>query len=281
MNTKKEIIDEIYYLLGEDQNAPVFDKEGKVMPKLHALIDAICRGKVANLITGQAIKSGLLDFIKKEKRIKVIRSMTLSEEIDEESETISLSSTQELKDEGVLAINGNIIRYNGKTDTQLLNISGVNGWHKAGSQVFFAFALPPQVIKVYDVWDNEGERTLPFVDMREQSKYAPHYTVKSQNGKQYLIFVNYEGSATISMTEKIDPMERDDDVCGLPDQYGLKILPPLIAGELLINTSEMQKGKELLIMGYNALEDMYSFYATPTKPWRKTIKSRSLSFNTW
>lgn len=51
MNTKKEIVDKTYFLLGEDQSATVFDKEGEVIPELNTTIDEICRCKVSNINT--------------------------------------------------------------------------------------------------------------------------------------------------------------------------------------------------------------------------------------
>ena len=83
----------------------------------------------------------------------------------------------------------------------------------------------------------------------------------------------------IAYSDAIEGMEDDDDECGFPSDYGIKILPYLVVGELLINTGEINKGKELLVKGYSALEDMYSFYATPAKQYRKKIKSTPLIFN--
>lgn len=83
------------------------------------------------------------------------------------------------------------------------------------------------------------------------------------------------------MTLKLEAMENDEDECGFPDEYGINIIPYLVAGKLLINTSESNKGRELLAIGYNKLEDMYSFYATPSKPRRKKIRSRSFTINHW
>ena len=67
-------------------------------------------------------------------------------------------------------------------------------------------------------------------------------------------------------------METDTDECGLPDDYWKKIVPYLVAWELLIDTSEVEKGQKLLQIWYWELEDMYSFYATPNKQFRKKIK---------
>jgi hypothetical protein len=51
MNTKKEIVDKTYYILGEDQSSTVFDKEGAVVPKINTTIDQICRCNVTNILT--------------------------------------------------------------------------------------------------------------------------------------------------------------------------------------------------------------------------------------
>ena len=83
----------------------------------------------------------------------------------------------------------------------------------------------------------------------------------------------------ISYTKKLEPMESDEDECGLPDDYGVKIVPYLVAWALLIDTSEVAKWEKLLAIWYSELEDMYSFYATPVKQFRKKIKTTPLTHN--
>ena len=76
-------------------------------------------------------------------------------------------------------------------------------------------------------------------------------------------------------------MVSDDDECWLPDDYGVKIVPYLVVGQLLIDTSEVAKWEKLLAIWYSELEDMYSYYATPTKKFRKKIKTTPLVSNLW
>lgn len=280
MNTKKEIVDKTYFLLGEDQSATVFDKEGEVIPELNTTIDEICRCKVSNINTWQAIKGGMLDFLVREKRIKVWRPIVLSKEIDENSTEIEVNTTDKIPEAWALCINGNIIKYDGKDEKRLHNVVWINGIHEVGSQILPAFEIKDEVIKIHDVIDDRTHLPMIYRDYREEA-LGECYTIKSHRGRKYVVFHNYDWIVTLSMTVKLEIMENDDDECGFPDEYGVNILPYLVAGRLLINTSEVAKGKELLAIGYNKLEDMYSFYATPSKPWRKTIKSKTLKLNHW
>lgn len=279
MNTKKELIDRIYFLLWEDQTSPVFDKEKVIMPSIHSIIDDICRCKVTNIITGQAIKWGMLDFVYKEKTLNVPRSLLLNQDINEETRKAIVSNTAEFQNKGTFEVNGNIVNYWGKTDNELVGLSGINGSHKRGSQIFFAYKFPNSIIKVSDFWDIEKDEQLELIDFRESKKNKPCYCIKPTKNGKVAVFYNIEWVVRIAYSDAIENMEDDDDECGFPSDYGIKIIPYLVVGELLINTSEIGKGKELLVKGYSALEDMYSFYATPAKQYRKKIKSAPLTFN--
>ena len=250
------------------------------MPSIHSVIDDICRCKITNIITGQTIKWGLLDFVYKEKTLNIPRSIILNQEIDEETAVAKVSSTQGLKEQGILEVNGNIFTYWGKSANELSEISGINGYHKKGSQIFSAYKFPGSIIKASDFWDIEKDKQLELVDFREGKKTSPCYCIKPTKGGKVAVFYNFEWPVRISYTSSLTKMESDDDECGFPEDYGIKILPYLVVGELLINTSEINKGKELLAKGYSVLEDMYSFYATPAKQYRKKIKSASLTLDT-
>jgi hypothetical protein len=113
---------------------------------------------------------------------------------------------------------------------------------------------------------------LKFIDFREEIGYQRCYTLKPNKWRKVAIFYNIESPIRISYLKKLDEMSSDSDECWLPDDYGMKILPYLVTGQLLIDTSEVAKWEKLLAIWYAALEDMYSYYATPTKKFRKKIK---------
>ena len=230
MNTKKELIDRIYFLLWEDQTSPVFDKEKVIMPSIHSVIDDICRCKITNIITGQAIKWGLLDFVYKEKTLNIPRSIILNQDIDEETAVAEVSSTQGLKEQGILEVNGNIFTYWGKSANELSEISGINGYHKKGSQIFSAYKFPGSIIKASDFWAIEKDTQLELVDFREGKATSPCYCIKPTKGGKVAVFYNFEWPVRISYTSSLAKMESDDDECGFPEDYGIKILPYLVVG---------------------------------------------------
>jgi len=278
MNTKKEIVDKIYYLLWEDQTSTVFDKEGEVVPKVNEVVGKICRCEVKNILTDTKIRGWILDFLYEEKTIKVPRAKQLMEDITESTTSITLDNIDDLASTGFIEIEWNIISYWAiDTDWKLIKLGWINWFHWAWATVRLAYQMPSKVLKPADLYDTQLGVRLKFMDFREFKSDLSCYTLKPSNGRKYAIFYNIENPVTISYTKKLDEMESDDDECGLPDDYGKKIIPNLVAGELLIDTSEWEKGKSLLQIWYAELEDMYSFYATPNKQFRKKIRVRPMT----
>lgn len=280
MNTKKEIVDKTYYILWEDQSSTVFDKEWEVVPKINTTVDQICRCNVTNILTWQKIRGGILDFLYEERTIAIPKCKNTMEDIDVDSGYIKLDSLDWLPSRWNLEINGNIVSYNGleSNDSAVLKVSGIDWPHAAWSSVHFAYLLPESMIKASDFYDIEFEKTLKFIDFREpRQDYERCYTIKPFKWRKVAVFYNVDWPVFISYTKKLEPMEADDDECGLPDDYWVKIIPYLVAWQLLIDTSEVNKGEKLLAIGYSELEDMYSYYATPTKKFRKQIKTTPLS----
>ena len=277
MNTKKEIVDKIYKILWEEQDSTVFDKEGDIAPKINEVIDKICRCEVTNILTQQKIRGWILDFLYQEKTIKIPHQMMLMEAINEDSNTLKLDRWDELPNAWYLSINWNIVSYNGiDIDWILLKVTGINWFHDVKTKVNFAYLMPSKVLKPADIFDNQFWWLLKFSDFRECNIYERWYTLKPYNWKKIAIFYNINDTVTLSYLKRLEPMESDEDECGLPDDYWKKIVPYLVTWSLLIDTSESQKWKDLLQIWYSELEDMYSYYATANKQFRKKIKTTPL-----
>lgn len=283
MNTKKEIVDKTYYILWEDQSSTVFDKEGTVVPKINTTVDQICRCNVTNILTGQKIRWGILDFLYEDKTIYIPKVKQTISDIDINSQYIELDDVDWLPAKWYLEINGNIISYDwvDSDNNYVQKVNGINGNHKAWSSVHFAYIMPQSIIKAADFYDVDFEEMLKFIDFREKRRdYFRCYTIKPFKWRKVAVFYNLNNSPImISYTKKLEPMESDEDECGLPDDYGVKIIPYLVAWALLMDTSEIQKWEKLLMIWYSELEDMYSFYATPVKQFRKKIKTTPLTHN--
>lgn len=283
MNTKKEIVDKTYYILWEDQSSTVFDKEGAVVPKINTTIDQICRCNVTNILTWQKLRGGILDFLYTEKTLKIPRVKKNLEELDINTNYIMLDNVEWLPETWYMEIDWNIISYDGVSleNNAILKVNWVNGYHAVNSNVHFAYLLPMNILKASDFYDVEYKEMLKFVDFREERLcFERCYTIKPFKWRKVAVFYNIDNQPIqISYTKKLEPMESDDDECWLPDDYGVKIVPYLVAWALLIDTSEVAKWEKLLAIWYSELEDMYSYYATPTKQFRKKIKTTPLHNN--
>lgn len=283
MNTRKEIVDKIYDILWEDQTSDVFNKETKVLPKIKEIIDDICRCKVTNLNTWMDIHWGLLDFLYMEKTIYVPEPKRLMWDIYEDSDKIVLNNADWLPVEWwYVEINGNIISYTSISNDTLEWVVWINGIHHWWSSIVnFVYVFPEDLCKVSDFFDIKYKKMLDSVDFRDRdpTRTKRCYSVKPYNDRKCAIFFNCEGSILITWSKLLPEMEEDDDECGFPSDYWLKIIPYLVTGYLLVDTSESQKGKELLQIWYNSLEDMYQFYATPVKKFRKKIGVTPMKFN--
>lgn len=283
MNTKKEIVDKTFYILWEDQSSTVFDKEGAVVPKINTTIDQICRCNVTNILTWQKLRGGILDFLYTEKTLKIPRVKKNLEELDVNSTYILLDSIDWLPEKWYMEIDWNIISYDwvSEDNNAILKVNWVNGYHAENSSLHFAYLLPMNILKASDFYDVEYKEMLKFVDFREERLcFERCYTIKPFKWRKVAVFYNIDNQPIqISYTKKLEPMESDDDECWLPDDYGVKIVPYLVAWALLIDTSEVAKWEKLLQIWYSELEDMYSYYATPTKQFRKKIKTTPLNNN--
>lgn len=284
MNTKKEIVDKIYFILWEDQSSTVFDKEWEVVPKMNTTVDEICRCNVTNILTWTKIRGGILDFLYEDKTLTIPRAKHLMEDIDINTNYIVLDDIEGLPERWWLEINWNIINYDwlDRENNALLKVAWLNGDHQHKSVVHFAYLLPENIIKTADFYDVKFKQELKFIDFREERHlFERCYTIKPNKWRKVVIFYNVEDNILISYTKKLTPMESDDDECWFPDDYGIKIIPYLVTWQILIDTSESWKGRELLTIWYGALEDMYTYYATPMKKFRKKIKTAPLHNNLW
>lgn len=89
-----------------------------------------------------------------------------------------------------------------------------------------------------------------------------------ENLQDYPIRVTYD--------KKFTYLANDSDVCELPDDFAERIVANIVAGEWLYGAEQTVAGSTLLTIGYSALDQMFSEYALPIKPYRETVQVRSM-----
>ena len=51
-NTLKQILDKVYWILGEDETSTIYHKEKMIIPSIHSVRDDIISGEITNILTG-------------------------------------------------------------------------------------------------------------------------------------------------------------------------------------------------------------------------------------
>jgi hypothetical protein len=65
----------------------------------------------------------------------------------------------------------------------------------------------------------------------------------------------------------------------LPDNYGVEVVARLVAGQLLMDDSQVQKWQNVLLKAYDSLTSMYNFYSEPLKDRRRSVKVRPITLD--
>lgn len=68
-------------------------------------------------------------------------------------------------------------------------------------------------------------------------------------------------------------MGANTDVNPLPDEYGLSVIANMVAGEFAYQ-SGMPNGQQLLMDGYDNLQNMYQFFTNTTNVIKQSIKAK-------
>lgn len=149
-------------------------------------------------------------------------------------------------------------------------------------KVSFAIQKPIKTIKYREIRDYERQEKLNYYDFQEAPLYHDSYTVIPYEKFEYIVFNDFQGTVVIPSIIMPDPLLVSEDVCILPDNYGIEIVAQLVAGEELIKDGQITLGQQALDRGYTKLTEMYNFYASAIKERRKTIKVRPLTLDqTW
>ena len=276
-NTLKEIVDDVYYILWEEQSSTIFDKEKNVIPNINKTILDICKGQVRNRLTKSMMRSGLLWFLYKEEIYKIPTVKTIQNEANSGDTSIELSDVVDLPTSWYLYIFGMFIEYNGIANNTISLVewlkNKISQWEKAR----FSIKKDIQTIQYNDIREYETNIKLEYYNFQNLPVHSHRaYTIKPYEQSEYLIFDSYTWKVIVPYIDKPEKLENNDDICVLPDNYWISIVSKLVAWDLLIQDSQLTKGQNALNEGYDKLVEMYNFYCEPIKQKRKSVKVRPI-----
>ena len=278
-NTLREIVKEVYDVLGEEDSSTIFDKDNTVIPNINKEMLNVCRWNVRNFFTKSMMRSGMLGFLYQEQIVKIPRPKKLLADAAIWATTLSLSDLDDLPDSWFLCIFGMFVEYSITwwvlTLTNALTVA-VKEWEI----VRFAIQKPLESIQFKDVREYPSNNKLEYYDFQNKPimRYRA-YTVKPQWEYEYLVFDEFSWMVIVPYILKPEPLEDLDDVCILPDNYWTEVVARLVAWQLLMDDSQVQKWQNVLLKAYDSLTSMYNFYSEPLKDRRRSVKVRPITLD--
>lgn len=115
-------------------------------------------------------------------------------------------------------------------------------------------------------------------DPREGKHYSTTYweLVNFSSTVKYLDIVWYKWEKDVFELRYIEDatdMSDDSDTTNLPDDYGTRVIAPLVAGKLLLHTEQANRAKEYLQEWYAELSDMYKDFAETRREYRRVFRT--------
>jgi len=275
-----QIADGVYGKMGIPSTSTIFDRTKIVIPKINSVYLNTCMGYVANILDQtKTYKAPFLRVLSRSDFIHNPTATTLSSDANKGDLVLSLDTTNYLATGWVL-VEGQVIKYTGKSATQLTGLSpAVQVKIESGKAVYQLFPFSGDISKPYQLQQVQDDFTVNFIDDRAP-KFGNYWTIKtSQDGTQDLVYINQQ-DVNYRLDYYIKPNEMTDDAdeSVLSDKDTIDIISNLVAGELLYSQYGDDplgvRGKVLLNTGYGNLETFYAQQAERAKVFRKTVKRR-------
>lgn len=284
MATRDDIVTRVYQLLGDPSDVEEFDEETVVLPKIEDIVSRICKWIYINPVNAQVFRSGYLPFLDAKAFYTSVQPIALQDDVATNDVVISFDTTNFLNTWGdYIYINGDIIKYTGKTSTTITGVTWIWTTHKAGDLVYQLYKLPTSITKpftLFRMWGNQNQQKVAHVDFRQPILENNYYTILRDWSQDLLNIVGFWGELTFMMIyiDKNSTMSTPSSECIIPDCT--EIVAHLVAGELLYEYEEYEDWPTKLQHGCALLNEMYMFYAKQTKDTdRRTASGNPVTYS--
>lgn len=285
-NTLEEILESAYFKMGEKTTSTVFERTGNMLQEANRIQRAICQGRYENIITWETYEAWNLIFMQDKKHYQIVPSVGLGADCAAAATSLTVDTTN-YATSGKILIDDDIIAYTGTTATSMTGVSWVDIRHFANDRVRQLYALPDNFYKVIDLYYND--EPMEYHEWNDTPLFADTFyeiIEDSQSGyswmnSAYLNVVGLEGSTDnvlLRYLRDTSNMEDDADYCELPGDFGVKVISNLLAGQMLYDTEEPEKGIKYLTAGYAALKKLYKDYAERRRPFRKKVRTSTFTY---
>jgi len=291
-NTREEIREEVYYILGESSDSTEYTST-RLNDMINSYQDVIIKWWIKREDNSQTIKAPDLRFMRKKNFIEYVPVVSLTVDVVIWDLTIDFDTT-DFQDSWYLNILWDVIQYTWKTATQVTWVTGIEIGKTTWDAVRQIYKLPTEAWKWFMLEFVDSNQVysnyrwwyfLDYVDYRMEKDKVSFYTIIWDNETTTNQFIDIfwwnrkDDKFIFHYYKKATTMTADSDESNLPDDYGKLVIAPIVAWKILYNTDEVQKWVELLSKWYNEMETMYNAFANIIKEYQKWVKTRW--FNLW
>ena len=266
---------EVWTLLGQKPTSTVFS-DARVGFRINAMVRAVRRGRVTSILDPNRIyRAGNLAFAEGKTSYRYV-SPTRTTKNYAVGDTVLYCSTDGLLNSGRVIVGGEALSYSGKDSEKLLGVSGAEMNHLETETVTQLVPAPADMERPISVDAVIGENAYPIPFEGTHGKW---YDLWHLNDGDWLAFYGLESETSLSMkySKKTYDMSLDTDMVPVPDDYGLTVIAPLVAGEMAYETG-LPIAQQLLVRAYDRLQNFYQFHTNATTVIKQSIKPQSYGF---
>ena len=276
-----DMVSEVWTLLWQTWNSTTFSRD-RVLLKLNGMMRDILRGRVTNVLNPRQIfRAWKLWFIEWKNNFRIKAGSTLTEDFNVWDTEITCDTT-DLLGSWYIQIGADIVKYTGTNLTWLTWCTWQTIDHIDNEAMVQLYEAPLELEKPsklnYIVKGTDlRRREITFDETDTRSTY---YQIL-RDGTTVLFKVvwlsDWDLVETIYNVSYTD-MSSDIEICVLPDDYGTKVVAPIVAG-MLGYLHWLPMAQQTLSIGYWELQNMFQYFTNDTVIIRQSIAPQSYKFN--
>lgn len=283
-DTWSDIKNSIYFRIGVPNTDATYTEASIVLPEANRVQRMICRGKVKSVINDMTIKAWDLSFMREEAFFEIVPHTTLDGNITTASTSVDLTDSSSFASSWYVTANNDSFNYTSNSSNTLWTVTGIGRKHYDGDKVRQLYVLPSDYWKPIDLF--YGDEKLDMRDPREGEPIYSQYweAIDYSSSVKLMDIVGINGSTDVVRMVYIKDatdMTKDGSSTDLPDDYGTKVIAPIVAGNLLIQTEQAERGKMFLQQGYAELINMYKDFGELRREHRRVVRTSSMLKSVW
>ena len=282
--TLRDLLVATYKVLWEPSDSLNYEETDVATPVINRIVDQICKWVYINPSNEKRYQSGDLPFLRRDHFVQWVKPLGIGGAITTTSTEIDVA-TSTYATSGSVLVGNDIIDYNNKSSTQLLEVNNIGIGHNAGEKVYQLYPLPSWISLPFTVFQlgSSGEREyeIPFNDYRYPAESSINFTIITKVDGTNLLHVVWVGDKRIQLVYYANSTDMTEpaSTCSIPDDFSMNIIPSLAAWEILRDNEELDDAVGKLNKWCYKLDAMYSYYSKMIKRSRSTIKVRNSGFS--